>query len=294
MSFVSTRRSRLPDRYAVQTKAAAKSVEHLQCGSAPGLKSPVSAVPGRTGVLARGLRAVSCIENQVWRGWLSCLARGVCGARSGTRSAARDASSPIRSARLASPSFLLSRQRERLLEYAHSKGLRLIGDLPFFVSPDSSDVWAHPELFLLDKARRPRVVAGVPPDYFSAEGQLWGNPIYNWDVLRKSGYQWYLARLKSLLQYCDVIRLDHFRAFSAAWHVPAGAPTAQSGKWVIGPGVREIFRVIEKELSRSAIHRRGSGIHYARCVCLAGSISSSGDARPAVCLRRSCRQSVSA
>lgn len=143
--------------------------------------------------------------------------------------------------------FLLFRQGDRLKAHARSKGLGLIGDLPFFVSPDSSDVWAHPEFFLLDEHRRPRVVAGVPPDYFSAQGQLWGNPIYNWDALRASGYQWCISRLRSLLAYVDVIRLDHFRAFAAAWHVPAGAPTAQSGKWVSGPGA-DLFHAVQREL----------------------------------------------
>ena len=125
--------------------------------------------------------------------------------------------------------FLLLRQADQLKEYAHAKGVRLIGDLPFFVSPDSSDVWANPEFFLLDEHRRPRFVAGVPPDYFSAQGQLWGNPVYNWDALRATGYGWCIHRLRALLDHVDVIRLDHFRGFAAAWHVPAGAPTAQSG-----------------------------------------------------------------
>lgn len=143
--------------------------------------------------------------------------------------------------------FLLFRQAERLKAHARNKGLGLIGDLPFFVSPDSSDVWAHPEFFLLDEQRRPRFVAGVPPDYFSAQGQLWGNPIYNWDALRESGYHWCISRLRSLLAYVDVIRLDHFRAFAAAWHVPAGAPTAQPGKWVPGPGA-DFFQAVQREL----------------------------------------------
>jgi 4-alpha-glucanotransferase len=143
--------------------------------------------------------------------------------------------------------FLLFRQGERLKAHAHARGVRLIGDLPFFVSPDSSDVWAHPELFLLDERRRPTVVAGVPPDYFSVHGQLWGNPIYNWNALRESGYHWYVARLKSLLAHVDVIRLDHFRGFCAAWHVPAGATTAEVGKWVPGPG-EDLFEEIEREL----------------------------------------------
>jgi 4-alpha-glucanotransferase len=143
--------------------------------------------------------------------------------------------------------FLLSRQAERLERHAQDKGVRLIGDLPFFVSPDSSDVWANPELFLLGNDHHPRVVAGVPPDYFSAEGQLWGNPVYDWDALRRSGYRWCIDRLRALLGYVEVIRLDHFRAFAAAWHVPAEASTAQTGQWVSGPGA-EFFRAVEKGL----------------------------------------------
>jgi 4-alpha-glucanotransferase len=143
--------------------------------------------------------------------------------------------------------FLLFRQGERLEKHARAKGMRLIGDLPFFVSPDSSDVWANPELLLLDNQRKPRFVAGVPPDYFSAQGQLWGNPVYNWEALRQTGYRWCIDRLRALLAHVDVIRLDHFRAFAAAWHVPAGAPTAQSGQWVPGPGA-DFFKAVKKEL----------------------------------------------
>jgi 4-alpha-glucanotransferase len=143
--------------------------------------------------------------------------------------------------------FVLFRQADRLKAHAHDKGVKLIGDLPFFVSPDSSDVWANPELFLLDAQRRPRFVAGVPPDYFSATGQLWGNPVYNWEVHRQSGYQWWICRLRALLTHVDVIRLDHFRGFVAAWHVPAGAATAQTGSWVPGPGA-EFFNAVQREL----------------------------------------------
>jgi 4-alpha-glucanotransferase len=143
--------------------------------------------------------------------------------------------------------FLLFRQGARLEKHARAKGVRLIGDLPFFVSPDSSDVWANPELFLLDDQRRSRFVAGVPPDYFSSQGQLWGNPVYNWDALRQTDYRWCIDRLRALLAHVDVIRLDHFRAFAAAWHIPAEAPTAQSGQWVQGPGA-DFFHAVKKEL----------------------------------------------
>jgi 4-alpha-glucanotransferase len=143
--------------------------------------------------------------------------------------------------------FLIFEQAQRLKEYAHSRGVGLIGDLPFFVSPDSSDVWAHPELFLLDKEYRPRFVAGVPPDYFSEDGQLWGNPVYDWDALRQTGFRFYIDRLSALLAHVDVIRLDHFRAFAGAWHVPAGAKTARTGCWIPGPGA-EFFRAIQQEV----------------------------------------------
>ena len=159
--------------------------------------------------------------------------------------ARRDLASQI--AQVCFAQFLLFCQGARLKEHAQRKGVRLIGDLPFFVSPDSSDVWANPELFLLDEHHRPRVVAGVPPDYFSAQGQLWGNPIYDWDALRRTGYRWCIDRLRALLAHVDVIRLDHFRAFAAAWHIPAGAPTAQTGQWVAGAGA-DFFTAVQKEL----------------------------------------------
>jgi 4-alpha-glucanotransferase len=143
--------------------------------------------------------------------------------------------------------FLVSRQGNRLKAYAHERGVFLIGDLPFFVSLDSSDVWANPECFQLDSNLRPRFVAGVPPDYFSATGQLWGNPVYDWEALRRSGYRWCIDRFKSLLGHVDLIRLDHFRAFCAAWHVPPTAKTAETGHWLPGPG-GAFFEAVRAEL----------------------------------------------
>jgi 4-alpha-glucanotransferase len=159
--------------------------------------------------------------------------------------ARRDLANQIDQVRFAQ--FLSFRQGERLKDYAHAKGVRLIGDLPFFVSPDSSDVWASPELFLLDEQRRPRFVAGVPPDYFSAQGQLWGNPVYDWEAHRRTGYRWCIDRVRALLAHVDLIRLDHFRGFAAAWHIPAGAATAKDGQWVPGPGA-EFFSAVQSEL----------------------------------------------
>ncbi len=133
--------------------------------------------------------------------------------------ARQELATPIDQIRFAQ--FLLFRQGERLKNHAHARGIRLIGDLPFFVSPDSSDVWANPGLFLLDEQLRPRFVGGVPPDYFSADGQLWGNPVYDWEAHRRTGYRWCIDRMRALLAHVDLIRLDHFRGFAAAWHSPS-------------------------------------------------------------------------
>jgi 4-alpha-glucanotransferase len=143
--------------------------------------------------------------------------------------------------------FLVFRQLARVRAHAASRGIKLFGDLPIFVSADSADVWSHPDLFMLDEDLRPKFVAGVPPDYFSATGQLWGNPVYDWAALRRSGYAWWIDRLRSLMQQHDLVRLDHFRGFSAAWHVPAGSETAEKGAWVDGPGA-EFFLEVKRAL----------------------------------------------
>ena len=131
--------------------------------------------------------------------------------------------------------FLFTRQWQALRQYAHAQGISLIGDMPIFVSGDSSDVWANPEFFQLDDQRRPLVVAGVPPDYFSSTGQLWGNPLYDWQALKADGYAWWVNRLRNGLRQVDVLRIDHFRGFEAYWAVPSGSPTAEPGRWVKGP-----------------------------------------------------------
>jgi 4-alpha-glucanotransferase len=143
--------------------------------------------------------------------------------------------------------FEFFRQWEKLRDRCRSCGIRIMGDVPIYVAHDSADVWAHPELFRLDEAGRPTVVAGVPPDYFSATGQLWGNPIYRWDVLAGSGYRWWIERFRASLELFDLVRLDHFRGFEAYWEVPAGASTAIDGRWVKGPG-KAFFDVARREL----------------------------------------------
>ncbi|MBI2803584.1 MAG: 4-alpha-glucanotransferase [Planctomycetes bacterium] len=134
--------------------------------------------------------------------------------------------------------FLFFRQWQNLKGYANERGLKIIGDIPIFVSTDSADVWANPQFFALDRDRRPKVVAGVPPDYFSATGQLWGNPLYDWQALEKSGFAWWIARLNATLKTVDMIRLDHFRGFESYWEVPAGSADAIHGRWVQAPGAK--------------------------------------------------------
>jgi 4-alpha-glucanotransferase len=148
--------------------------------------------------------------------------------------------------------FLFFRQWRALRAHAHAAGVRVIGDLPIYVADDSADVWANPELFLLDAARRPRVVAGVPPDYFSATGQLWGNPIYDWDAHRTSGFAWWVNRVRAALQLFDLIRLDHFRGLEAFWAVPFGALTAANGTWMPGPGAA-LLGALRDQLGRVPI-----------------------------------------
>ena len=143
--------------------------------------------------------------------------------------------------------FLFYQQWGQLKEYANEKGISIVGDMPIFVSLDSSDVWANKGLFCLDSKGYPTEVAGVPPDYFSATGQLWGNPLYDWEAHKKQGYQWWINRIKTQFTMVDYLRIDHFRGFESYWAVPAGEETALNGKWKPGPGAA-LFRAVEKEL----------------------------------------------
>jgi 4-alpha-glucanotransferase len=132
--------------------------------------------------------------------------------------------------------FLFFRQWERVRRQAHGCGISIMGDAPIYVSQDSADVWAHRDLFDLDSRGRPVAVSGVPPDYFSPTGQLWGNPLYRWDRMERDGFAWWIGRLAANLRLCDLLRIDHFRAFAAYWSVPAGETTALNGQWVAAPG----------------------------------------------------------
>ncbi len=143
--------------------------------------------------------------------------------------------------------YLFFKQWFEIKKYANDRGVRIIGDIPIFVSCDSADVWANKELFDLDSRGFPRRVAGVPPDYFSATGQLWGNPLYRWQAHRKQGYSWWIDRVRMQLSMADYLRIDHFRGFETYWAVPYGKETAVDGAWKKGPG-KQLFRAIEKEL----------------------------------------------
>ena len=151
------------------------------------------------------------------------------------------------------------RQWQELHQEANRHGIALLGDMPIFVAHDSADVWAHRGLFLLEEDGSPSVVAGVPPDYFSATGQLWGNPLYDWVAMERDGYAWWEARLRHLLKMVDRVRIDHFRGFEAYWEIPAEAKTAMEGKWVKGPG-EKLFRALEKKMGRLNIIAEDLGV----------------------------------
>ena len=156
--------------------------------------------------------------------------------------------------------YLFFGQWRALRARAAALGIQVVGDVPIFVALDSADVWANPDLFQLDPAtRRPTFVAGVPPDYFSADGQLWGNPLYAWPAHQKTGYAWWLRRMAATFDLCDVVRIDHFRGFESYWAVPAGSPNARKGSWEPGPGL-ELFRAIRDAFPTAKIIAEDLGV----------------------------------
>lgn len=155
--------------------------------------------------------------------------------------------------------FVFFRQWEALKEHAVARQVKIIGDIPIFTAHDSADVWAHPELFYLDEKGKPTSVAGVPPDYFSPTGQLWGNPLYRWDVHRAQGYAWWIERIRAVLQMVDIVRIDHFRGFAGYWEVPGDATTAENGRWTPGPGV-DFFDAMQAALGDLPIIAEDLGI----------------------------------
>ncbi len=148
--------------------------------------------------------------------------------------------------------YLFYEQWMEFKEYVNSKGIYLVGDMPFYVSLISADVYFHKKLFKLDDAFVPSQVAGVPPDYFSEDGQLWGNPVYDWDEMEKDGYQWWIKRIENSLKFHDIVRIDHFRAFASYWSIPADSETAKTGKWMKGPGMK-LFNALKDALGELPI-----------------------------------------
>ena len=155
--------------------------------------------------------------------------------------------------------FFFAEQWFSLKEYANKKGISLIGDIPIFVAPDSADVWSNQKFFQLDKKGIPLKVAGVPPDYFSATGQLWGNPLYDWDTMKKDNYSWWVKRTKRMTELVDILRIDHFRGFEAYWSIPYGDDTAVNGEWIPGPNIA-LFDAIKKALGELPIIAEDLGV----------------------------------
>ncbi|MBC8284126.1 MAG: 4-alpha-glucanotransferase [Nitrospinae bacterium] len=155
--------------------------------------------------------------------------------------------------------YIFFEQWKNLKEYCNDQGIKIFGDLPIYVTHDSSDVWANPEIFKLDDKGNPLVVAGVPPDYFSKTGQLWGNPVYDWDALKRDAYNWWMERIRFTLGIMDVMRIDHFRGFIAAWEVPAGEKTAEKGCWFSVPGA-EFFPGVLEEFPNAFIVAEDLGV----------------------------------
>ena len=155
--------------------------------------------------------------------------------------------------------YIFYKQWQNLKHYANQKGISIIGDIPLYVAHDSADVWSNHKVFQFDENLNPKAVAGVPPDYFSATGQLWGNPLYDWDVMQNDGFGWWIYRVKATLELYDVVRIDHFRGFEAYWAVPFGEKTAINGKWIKAPG-NELFKTIKNELGTLPIIAEDLGI----------------------------------
>jgi 4-alpha-glucanotransferase len=189
-----------------------------------------------------------------WNAWEPPLARREEGALSRARETLRERIEAHEFSQ-----FLFFRQWAALRDYCRVRGIKIVGDIPIFVAYDSADVWVNRHLFKLDEHGSPRVVAGVPPDYFSATGQLWGNPIYEWDAKRSDVIDWWIGRIRSTLKLVCIVRVDHFRGFAASWEIPAGDNTAVRGRWVNAPG-RELFAAIKRELHDPPIIAEDLGV----------------------------------
>ena len=219
-----------------------RALERFRGGAAPALREPFERFAREQSAWLEDYALFAALKDEhrgaPWTEWTAPLVAREPAALEGARARLAPALEAQRFRQ-----FCFFRQSAALRAHAASQGVQLLGDVPIFLAHDSADVWAHPELFVLDAAGRPTVVAGVPPDYFSKTGQLWGNPLYRWDVMQRDGYAWWIARLRHLFESVDAARLDHFRGFEAYWEVDASAPTAEHGRWVKGPGA-ELFEAL--------------------------------------------------
>lgn len=194
-------------------------------------------------------------QGKSWNHWEAAIARRQPEA---LKAAAADLSDSIQFQQFLQ--FKFFEQWQRLRQHANQHGIQIIGDVSIYVCHNSADVWAHPQLFKLDpQTLEPAYIAGVPPDYFSATGQLWGNPVYAWEESQKTGFDWWISRFKATLQYVDLVRVDHFRGFEAYWQVPAGEETAMNGEWVKAPGL-EFFETLGERLGTLPILAEDLGV----------------------------------
>ncbi|MCO5061956.1 MAG: 4-alpha-glucanotransferase [Kiritimatiellae bacterium] len=189
-----------------------------------------------------------------WHTWEPELVRRDPNALAAARRQYRTA---IRNAKI--QQWIFDDQWRRLRVYCHDRGIKIIGDIPIFVAHDSADAWANPELFYIDEHGKCTIVAGVPPDYFSATGQLWGNPLYRWDVHKAQDYAWWAARLRKIFEMVDIVRIDHFRGFAGYWEIPGDAETAINGRWVPGPGA-DLFHALKRHLGEAPIIAEDLGV----------------------------------
>ena len=193
-------------------------------------------------------------DGQEWTGWETKLARRN---PATLRAAEKEFGLDIQFHKFIQWCFV--RQWNKLKGYAHERGVQLIGDIPFFIAGHSADVWAHPEDYSLDENGIPTHVAGVPPDYFSAAGQRWGNPLYRWEVMKEKKYQWWVERFQKTFELFDIVRIDHFRGFESYWEVPAKEKTAIHGEWRQGPG-EDFFKIVRKKIGKLPIIAEDLGI----------------------------------
>jgi 4-alpha-glucanotransferase len=200
---------------------------------------------------------MACKEEQggvAWNRWAPEIANRRPAALAAARERLRDSVCAIQYWQ-----FEFFRQWQALRTHAHQAGIRIVGDIPIYVALDSADVWTNPQYFCLTPQGEPLVIAGVPPDYFSATGQCWGNPIYRWDRLREDGYRWWIERYRAATNLYDAVRIDHFRGFEAHWEIPGNETTAINGRWVKGPGA-ELFAVLEREFGELPIIAENLGV----------------------------------